>query len=124
MKTSAPEMPPDLMPHKLHGPGVLRAYAMGGVESGQGMLQSGSISVIWSAAELQDFFGVTGHVGEIGVHHGRLFILLCLARNEGERAFAVDVYGNPPGVHEAPSCSQIRATECRICAACRGGSDL
>ena len=94
-------MPPNLLPHKLHGTGALRAYAMGGVESVQGMLQSGSISVIWSAAELQDFFGVTGHVGEIGVHHGRLFIMLCLTRNEGERAFAVDVYGNPPGVHQA-----------------------
>ena len=57
----------DTGPDKLYGGESLGAYAMGGVESVAGMLQSGSISVIWSLAELQDFFGVTGDVAEIGV---------------------------------------------------------
>ena len=74
---------------KLFGGDALGAYAMRDVESVAGMLQSGSISVIWSLAELQDFFGVTGDVAEIGVHHGRLFIMLCLAMNAGERAFGL-----------------------------------
>ena len=78
-------------PAKLFGGDALGAYAMAAVESVAGMLQSGSISVLWSLAELQDAFAVTGDVAEIGVHHGRLFIMLCLALNPGERAHAVDI---------------------------------
>lgn len=33
-----------------------------------------------------------GNVGEIGVHHGRYFILLELLRRDGERAAAIDVF--------------------------------
>jgi hypothetical protein len=88
------------IPDKLYGGDALGAYAMESVESVAGMLQSGSISVIWSLAELQDYFGVTGDVAEIGVHHGRLFIMLCLAMSRGERAYAVDMFGDPPGVNQ------------------------
>jgi len=90
----------DTIPEKLFGGDALGAYAMAGVESVAGMLQSGSISVIWSLAELQDFFGVNGDVAEIGVHHGRLFVMLCLAMRRGERAFAVDMFGDPPGANQ------------------------
>ena len=88
-------------PAKLFGGDALGAYAMAAVESVAGMLQSGSISVLWSLAELQDAFAVTGDVAEIGVHHGRLFIMLCLALNPGERAHAVDIFGDPPGSNQA-----------------------
>jgi len=37
--------------------------------------------------------GVGGSVAEIGVHHGKLFILLCLLRNEGEIAVGYDLFG-------------------------------
>jgi hypothetical protein len=37
--------------------------------------------------------GVRGGVAEIGVHHGKLFILLCLLRNEGEIAVGYDLFG-------------------------------
>ncbi len=37
---------------------------------------------------------VTGSVGEIGVHHGRMFVALALTMREGERAFAIDVFGD------------------------------
>jgi hypothetical protein len=37
--------------------------------------------------------GVRGSVAEIGVHHGKLFILLCLLRNEGEIAVGYDLFG-------------------------------
>src|SRR5882757_5016230 len=36
--------------------------------------------------------GVRGSVAEIGVHHGKLFILLCLLRNEGEIAVGYDLF--------------------------------
>lgn len=37
--------------------------------------------------------GIRGSVAEIGVHHGKLFILLCLLRNEGEIAVGYDLFG-------------------------------
>jgi hypothetical protein len=37
--------------------------------------------------------GVRGSVAEIGVHHGKLFILLCLLRNAGEIAVGYDLFG-------------------------------
>jgi hypothetical protein len=37
--------------------------------------------------------GVRGSIAEIGVHHGKLFILLCLLRNEGEIAVGYDLFG-------------------------------
>jgi len=36
--------------------------------------------------------GVRGSVAEIGVHHGKLFILLCLLRDEGEIAVGYDLF--------------------------------
>jgi hypothetical protein len=48
------------------------------------------------AAQLIATFGqwqnVGGNVGEIGVHHGKLFILLHLLRRPGERSVAVDLF--------------------------------
>jgi hypothetical protein len=36
--------------------------------------------------------GIRGSVGEIGVHHGRLFILLYLLARPNERGFAIDIF--------------------------------
>jgi len=38
--------------------------------------------------------GITGHIGEIGVHHGRLFLAMDALRRDGERAVAADVFGD------------------------------
>jgi hypothetical protein len=43
--------------------------------------------------EAQRRNGVRGSVAEIGVHHGKLFILLCLLRNDGEIAVGYDLFG-------------------------------
>jgi len=42
--------------------------------------------------EIQHDFGVKGHVGEIGVHHGKLFILLYLLARNDENAIAIDIF--------------------------------
>lgn len=42
----------------------------------------------------QHALGVFGSVGEIGVHHGKLFILLYLSRAKGEGAFCIDLFGD------------------------------
>lgn len=48
-------------------------------------------------AQIQAEDGTAGSVGEIGVHHGRLFIALALAARPGERAFAVDLFEDQAG---------------------------
>lgn len=57
-----------------------------------GWLKEGAISGIIAFAKWQQENNVLGDVAEIGVHHGKLFILLADLRREGERAFAVDVF--------------------------------
>ena len=69
-----------------------KRYLRGGLHRIAGYLHKGAASVIAETAQIQSRLGVMGHVAEIGVHEGRLFILLCLLRNDGEAAVAVDVF--------------------------------
>lgn len=57
-----------------------------------GMLQTGSISLIWSLIEAQDDLKVQGDVAEIGVFYGKLLILLAFALKRTERAHAFDIF--------------------------------
>lgn len=76
---------------------ALANFINGPLNDIDGALQSGSTAITWSVFELQEAFGVTGDVAEIGVHRGKLFSLLCHALNAGERAHAIDIWGDPPG---------------------------
>lgn len=62
------------------------------MRSVDGWLQPGAASLIECIANTQRDQGITGHVAEIGVHEGKLLILLCLVRNEQENAIAIDVF--------------------------------
>lgn len=53
-----------------------------------------SACFIDSLLTLQLDTGVRGAVGEIGVHHGKLFLLFALGRRPDEVAFAIDVFGD------------------------------
>src|SRR6516164_11400793 len=57
-----------------------------------GWLNEGAISTVIAFAKWQEENNVFGDVAEIGVHHGKLFILLADLRRDHERAFAVDVF--------------------------------
>jgi hypothetical protein len=71
----------------------LREYALGGgVGAVSGWLADGAISAILAISERQKQRGVEGSVAEIGVHHGKLFILLKNLCAEHEFAIAVDVF--------------------------------
>jgi len=63
-----------------------------------GYLQSGSASIIWSLFEVQEELGITDNIAEIGVYHGRLFVFLCHAAEDGEIAFAIDVFNSAPHI--------------------------
>jgi hypothetical protein len=57
-----------------------------------GWLTVESARAVAALADVQRHEGVTGGVGEIGIHHGRLFFILYLAMRPEERAFAVDIF--------------------------------
>jgi len=58
----------------------------------QGWLDPYSASFIVELSRIQEDAGMIGGVGEIGVHMGRLFILLKLAAAPAERMFAIDIF--------------------------------
>ena len=57
-----------------------------------GWLSKESALLIHETNHAQLDIGVEGAVAEIGVHHGRLFILLALLRRPGEAALAIDLF--------------------------------
>ena len=70
----------------------LRSYVAGGHTKVQGWLDRRSAAMIATLAVQQRRQGLQGAVGEIGVHHGKLFILLALAAAQEETCFAIDVF--------------------------------
>jgi hypothetical protein len=71
----------------------LSRYLTVGHADVHGWLYPPDAELISAVGLLQASAGVTGSVGEIGVHEGRLFILLMLlSRRDTERAFCIDVF--------------------------------
>jgi Methyltransferase domain len=60
----------------------------------EGWMLPGAVQMIVAISGAQQKLLVRGHIAEIGVHHGKLFILLCLLCGEGERSVAVDLFGD------------------------------
>jgi hypothetical protein len=73
-------------------PGLDR-YAARGHRAVQGWLDGFSARFIRGLALILDRAGSRGGVVEIGVHHGRLFILLHLA-STGQQDLAIDIFGD------------------------------
>jgi len=60
----------------------------------QGWLPPFSATFIAELSRIQRDAGIVGGVGEIGVHMGRLFIVLKLTAAPNEKIFAIDVFGD------------------------------
>lgn len=58
----------------------------------EGWLSETSAHLVIATSDLQETLGITGSVAEIGVHQGRLFVLLDLLRRDGDQALAIDVF--------------------------------
>ena len=67
-------------------------YISHGLDTVEGWLHPISASVIASIAEHQREQGLKGSSGEIGVHHGKLFILLHMLKDEDRPSFVVDLF--------------------------------
>jgi hypothetical protein len=69
-------------------------YLRSGHRSVEGWLTPMSARIIAALLEDQARICVKGSVGEIGVHHGKLFLVAYLSLRENEHAFAIDVFEN------------------------------
>jgi hypothetical protein len=74
-------------------PSDAERYIRSGSKTVNGWLAPESGRLVQIVSDAQLAWGTTGSVGEIGIHHGRLFILLYLLAHPTERAFAVDIFG-------------------------------
>lgn len=70
----------------------MSAYVKHGNHLVKGWLTPGAIQAIVNLSVEQRKASVSGGVAEIGVHHGRLFILLYLLGARGEWAVAIDLF--------------------------------
>ncbi|MDQ2846462.1 MAG: class I SAM-dependent methyltransferase [Actinomycetota bacterium] len=68
---------------------VLDRYITKDIGGVQGWLRPEAADLIAQLARTQS---AVGAVGEIGVHHGKLFLLLALSRRSGERGVAIDLF--------------------------------
>ena len=75
--------------HPKWGRMIASEYARSGHKSVSGWLRPEAAVLITWLAERQR---VGGNVAEIGVHHGKLFLLLHLLRAPGERSVAIDLF--------------------------------
>ena len=71
---------------------ALRAYVQGGHRTVQGWLDPTAVATITLLSGQQGKLGISGGVSEIGIHHGRLFILLHLLRRGNESSAAYDLF--------------------------------
>jgi cephalosporin hydroxylase len=60
----------------------------------QGWYSQSTLELIAELSVVQNKQGIEGSFCEIGVHHGRAFILLCLLAKENEKCIAIDLFDN------------------------------
>jgi hypothetical protein len=70
----------------------LDRYLLFGLRQIDGWLFPYTAEFIAAISGLQSHAGLRGAVGEIGVHHGKLFVLLRLAADHSEPSFAIDLF--------------------------------
>jgi hypothetical protein len=72
---------------------MLEDYLARGMDNVEGWLDTYSARFIADLLLAQQIAGVEGAFGEIGVHHGKLFLLMRLAAR-GTPGFAIDIFGD------------------------------
>ena len=70
----------------------LNRYIKSGIEKVHGWLEQTDVAYILEIVDYQNQSSIYGSVGEIGVHHGKLFILFNLLTREDEHSFAIDLF--------------------------------
>jgi len=75
---------------------ALDRYLRHGLRQVKGWVSGGTERFISELSLAQIEAGLKGSVGEIGVHQGKLFLLLLLTKRQDEGAFAIDPLENQP----------------------------
>ena len=70
----------------------LNKYLKSDVHKIHGWLEQIDIDYILEIGNHQNRSSICGSIGEIGVHHGKLFILLNLLTQKNEHSFAIDLF--------------------------------
>ena len=70
----------------------LAQYCASGRKQVHGWLNPVDAELFLQILLLQDSLGIRGGAAEIGVHHGKSFIPLCLGLHDNERAVCVDIF--------------------------------
>lgn len=76
------------------GADSLQRYLVAGLHRVEGWLDGFSARFIADVMAVQRAAGIAGGFAEIGVHQGKLFLVLRLAAAPGERGVAIDVFGD------------------------------
>lgn len=84
------------IPKPLFSSALIEEYCRSGHHRVAGWLHDLDAQIIRSLGRYQSEHGSVGGTAEIGVYHGRLFILLCLLLHTGERAVAIDTFEADP----------------------------
>jgi hypothetical protein len=71
---------------------ALDKYAAGKSKTIRGWLSRIDAEILRSILTAQNVGGLSGSVAEIGVHHGRGFVLLCLGLLKGDKAYCIDIF--------------------------------
>lgn len=71
---------------------LLDAYVHRGVDAVDGWLAKDTVGHVLRLHDIQESLGIQGGVGEIGVHHGKFFVLLYLLTRSDERGVALDLF--------------------------------
>jgi hypothetical protein len=71
---------------------VLDHYASRGRKSIAGWLARLDAEMMTSVLIAQNDQRLSGSVAEIGVHHGKVFVLLCLGLKDNEKAYCIDIF--------------------------------
>ncbi|QPF90278.1 class I SAM-dependent methyltransferase [Bradyrhizobium commune] len=71
---------------------ALRRYVAGDLRKVDGWLSRIDAEILQTVLTAQSASQISGSVAEIGVHHGKAFILLCLGRNNEEAAYCIDIF--------------------------------
>jgi hypothetical protein len=86
-------------------------YITKGQKRVSGWLSIIDAEIIASLLDRQNQSSIYGAVAEIGVHHGKLFVLLCLGRKIGEKSYCIDVFGDQHLNEDKSGCGDREAFE-------------
>jgi hypothetical protein len=92
----------------------LTSYLQHGMDQVAGWLGPTTAAIIAALLMEQTLDGHTGDVCEIGVHHGKLFLLLANGITGSEQAVAVDVFGDQEKNVDASGCGDRDVFESNV----------